>query len=105
VIPEGFWSMLLTRLSVDGAQVFGTTNPDSPNHWLMRDYLKRARTWLRHDGTVAHFDDDDRLDLARFSFRLADNPNLSKAYLDALAKEFTGDVRSFHPPSIPPSLA
>lgn len=30
------------------------------------------------------------LDLARFSFRLADNPNLDPAYVAAVAAEFTG---------------
>lgn len=89
-MPESFWSMLLTRLSVDGAQLFGTMNPDNPNHWAMRDFLKRARTWLRHDGTVVHSDDPDALDLVRFSFRLADNPNLSAEYVAALGLEFTG---------------
>lgn len=90
VIPESFWSMLLTRLSVDGAKLFGTTNPDNPTHWLKRDVLDRASTWLTHDGKVLRPGGDDRLDLARFSFRLADNPHLSKAYIDALSAEFTG---------------
>lgn len=89
VIPESFWAMLLTRLSVEGARLFGTTNPDSPNHWLLQ-YLKRASTWIDHDGNLHRLHGDDRLDLARFSFRLADNPTLSPAYVEALAREFTG---------------
>jgi PBSX family phage terminase large subunit len=89
-MPESFWSMLLTRLSVDGAQLFGTCNPDNPNHWLMKGFLKRARIWLRHDGTVVTSDDPDALDLTRFSFRLSDNPHLSAEYIAALAAEFTG---------------
>lgn len=90
VIPEGFWAMLLTRLSVEGAKVFGTTNPDSPVHWLMKNYLKRAKVWLRHDGTVVVSDDPTALDLVRMSFNLRDNPNLSPAYVAALEAEFTG---------------
>ena len=93
LMPESMWSMLLTRLSVDGAQLFATTNPDNPNHWLMRDYLKRASVWLRHDGQVEHRDASDRLDLARFSFRLADNPSLPAAYVAELAKTFHGLYR------------
>jgi PBSX family phage terminase large subunit len=89
VLPESFWAMLLTRLSVDGARLFGTSNPDSPNHWLMVGYLKRAARWLRHDGTIVD-GDTDALDLHRFSFRLADNPSLSPAYVTALSAEFTG---------------
>lgn len=93
LMPEAMWSMLLTRLSVEGAALFGTTNPDNPNHWLMRDYLKRARIWVRHDGTVAVSDAPDRLNLARFSFRLADNPTLPKAYVEELNKTFHGLYR------------
>lgn len=92
--PESFWSMLLTRLSVEGAQGFGTSNPDNPNHWLMRGYLKRARTWLRHDGTVQRSDSPNMLDLARFSFRLDDNPSLPAGYVAELAKTFTGLFRA-----------
>ncbi len=91
VMPESMWSMLLTRLSIDGAKLFATTNPDSPNHWLLKKYLARARTWLRRDGRLEiHGNDEGRLDLARFSFRLTDNPTLSTEYIAALSAEFTG---------------
>jgi PBSX family phage terminase large subunit len=90
VVPESFWSMLLTRLSVEGAQVFGTTNPDSPNHWLLKNYLAKAKLHIGLDGKLTRFDADDRLDLHRFSFKLADNPNLPPSYVANLAKEFTG---------------
>lgn len=88
VVPESFWTMLLSRLSVDGAQVFGTTNPESPRHWLKTKYLDRAGTWLKHDGTIEHR--PDGLNLARFSFRLADNPTLSPGYVADLRNEYTG---------------
>lgn len=88
--PASFWSMLLSRLSLDGARLFGTSNPDSPAHWLMRDYLSRASLWLDHHGNLLRSEGDDRLDLARFSFRLADNPHLSGAYIEALSREFVG---------------
>ena len=45
-LPESFWSMLLTRLSVDGARLFATTNPDAPTHWLKRSYLDRPAVWI-----------------------------------------------------------
>jgi PBSX family phage terminase large subunit len=88
IVPESFWSMLLTRCSIDGARIFGTSNPDSKNHWLMRDFLSKASTWLRHDGTI--HTNPDGMDLHRFSFRLADNPTLSAAYIAALEREFSG---------------
>ncbi|MCX4818373.1 PBSX family phage terminase large subunit [Streptomyces sp. NBC_01142] len=74
LLPAAFFRQLLARLSVPGAKLIGTTNPDSPRHWLRTDYLDRA----------------DELDLAAFHFRLADNPSLSEAYVAALAAEFTG---------------
>lgn len=92
LMPEGMWSMLLTRLSIEGAQLFATCNPDNPNHWLMRDYLKRAAVWLRHDGTVerSKVKSDLAVGVARFSFRLADNPTLPATYIAALEAQFTG---------------
>lgn len=71
--PSGFWKMLLTRLSVKDAKLFATTNPDSPGHWLMVDYLER-----------------DDLDMSRFSFVLDDNLSLDPDYVASLKKEFTG---------------
>ncbi|GAB3472377.1 PBSX family phage terminase large subunit [Actinophytocola sediminis] len=74
VIPEAFFVQLLGRMSVAGAKLFGTTNPDSPSHWFRKKYLLRA----------------DKLDIVVFHFELADNPSLSDAYKAALAAEFTG---------------
>lgn len=72
--PESFYTMLLSRLSVPGARFIGTTNPDGPYHWLMKNYLKRA----------------GELNLKRWQFQLEDNPNLDLAYVEALKKEYTG---------------
>lgn len=88
VIPESFFRMLLSRLSVDGARLYGTTNPDSKRHWLMTGYLTDAALWLRHDGTVT--ENPDGMNLARLSFRLTDNPTLSPAYIASLKREYTG---------------
>lgn len=87
-IPQSFWSMLLSRLSVEGARLFGTSNPDSPAHWLKAEFLDRAAVWLGHDGVTDY--SDDGMDLARFSFRLADNPHLPAAYVASLSQEFVG---------------
>jgi PBSX family phage terminase large subunit len=89
-LPESFFVMLLTRLSIPGARLFGTTNPDGPQHWLLVNYLDRASTWLDHDGRLHQLAGEDRLKLARFSFQLRDNPNLSADYVEAVSSEFTG---------------
>jgi len=72
--PESFFKMLLSRLSVRGAKFFGTTNPDSPYHWLKVEYLERAR----------------ELGIRVFHFTLDDNPNLDPDYVKALKREYTG---------------
>jgi len=93
LMPESMWAMLMTRMSIVGAKVYGTTNPDNPNHWLMRDWLKRAKLWLRKDGTV-HVPraraDVELLELHRFSFRLADNKTLSAKFIESLNRQFVG---------------
>ncbi|HEY1176735.1 MAG TPA: PBSX family phage terminase large subunit [Phytomonospora sp.] len=88
--PESFYSMLGTRLSIPGAQMFGTTNPGAPTHWLMRDHLKRARVHLDRHGNILTSHDPEALNLSRFSFQLADNPSLTAEYVEEISKEFTG---------------
>lgn len=75
VIPEEFFTQLLGRMSVPGAQLFGTTNPDSPAHWLKVKFLDQL----------------DRLtDWRSFHFELADNPSLTPEYIESISREFTG---------------
>ncbi|WP_326797456.1 PBSX family phage terminase large subunit [Streptomyces sp. NBC_01808] len=74
LLPEGFWTQLLARLSVPGARLFATTNPDSPRHWLKSGYLDRA----------------GELNLRAWHFRLADNPSLSPEYVADLTAEYVG---------------
>jgi len=42
LLPKAFFEMSRTRMSVKGAKGFGTTNPDSPTHWLKKEYIDRA---------------------------------------------------------------
>jgi len=72
--PESFWTMLLSRLSVRGAKVFGTTNPEGPYHWLKVGYLDRS----------------EELNLRKWHFDLDDNPHLDPDYVSALKREYTG---------------
>ena len=74
IIPESFFKMLLSRLSVDNAKVFVTTNPDSPLHWLKTDFIDRR----------------SELDISVFRFVLDDNPSLGQVYKDNLKKEYKG---------------
>lgn len=74
-LPEEFFTQLLGRMSVAGAALFGTTNPDSPAHWLKKKFLDRLALlpgW-RH-----------------WHFTLDDNPALTAAYVASIKAEFTG---------------
>lgn len=74
LLPESFFKMLLSRLSVDGAKLFASTNPDSPYHWLKKDFMDRKAI----------------LDLKIFSFDIRDNPSLSEKYIKDLSNEYQG---------------
>lgn len=74
LLPEDFFSMILSRLSITGARLIGTTNPDTPNHWLMRNYINRA--------------DDINMQVSKFL--IDDNPFLDPEYVAALKREYVG---------------
>ena len=72
--PESFFSMLLSRLSVVGAKLWATCNPDSPTHYIKKNYIDRA----------------EELDCCVWNFLLTDNTFLPKEYLESVKKEYTG---------------
>lgn len=73
-LPEPFWKMLETRLSVPGAQLFATCNPEGPNHYIKKQYIDRP----------------DVHDIVTFQFNLDDNPVLDEAYKKAIKASFSG---------------
>lgn len=74
LFTEDFFAMLLSRLSLPGAKLFGSTNPDHPGHWLMEKYIKRR----------------DALDMLVMKFLIDDNPALDPEYVRQLKREYTG---------------
>lgn len=74
LMPENFFKMLLSRMSIPGACVFASTNPDSPYHWLKRDFIDRAH----------------EIDIKNFKFTIRDNPSLSETYIRAISEEYRG---------------
>ena len=76
LFDEEFFIMLLSRLSEPDAKLFATTNPDSPNHWLMTNYIQRG--------------DSGDLDFLRIKFLIDDNPYLTEEYIKSLKNEYTG---------------
>ena len=77
LMPRSFFQMLLSRMSPPGARLYGTTNPDSPYNWLKSQYLDNAELrssrvlWSDH-------------------FTMADNPNLSPAFLESQQRLYSG---------------
>jgi len=72
LVPESFFNMALSRLSEPGAQLFLTTNPGNPGH-----YLKKK--WIDREG---------ELDLKTWHFQLTDNPWLDPKYVEELKRQF-----------------
>ena len=72
-IPESVFKMLEGRLSVPGAKMLGTTNPDGPAHWFKKQYI-----------------DNKELDLAHWDFNLDDNPILDEPYKKQIKASYTG---------------
>jgi PBSX family phage terminase large subunit len=77
LMPQSFFQMLLSRMSPEGARLYGTTNPDSPYHWLKTEYLdnvelrNRKILWSNH-------------------FTMEDNPNLTAEFVESQKRLYTG---------------
>lgn len=72
-IPESFYKMTLSRLSVSGAVLLATTNPDSPNNYVFTDIIE-----------------NENISRKCWKFLLDDNTFLPKEYIENIKKEYTG---------------
>ena len=73
-IPFDFYKMLLSRLSVKGAKLYATTNPDAPSHWVKENII-----------------DNEEIDKQIWTFTLDDNVILKREneeYFENLKKEY-----------------
>lgn len=77
LMDEQMFQQLLGRLSVDGARLFATTNPDTPAHWLKRLYLDRIARGALPGWNL-------------WAFTMDDNPSLSAARKARYRRELTG---------------
>lgn len=73
-IPEAVFKMLEGRLSVPGAKLIGTTNPDGPAHWFKKQYIDNA----------------ENIDLIKWDFSLDDNPILDENFKKRIKASYTG---------------
>lgn len=77
LIPQRFFQQLLNRLSVTGAKLYLTTNPDTPSHYLYTDYIIDEKQLASGAVDVIHFELDD-------------NPNLDDEYKDFIRGAYAG---------------
>lgn len=56
LMPESFVNQALARCSVDGARIWFSCNPESPNHWFHKEWIERKAD---HNALYLHFTMDD----------------------------------------------
>ena len=74
LMPRSFVEQALTRCSVDGAKLWFSCNPSSPQHWFYTDWIKRRK---KRNALYLHFE-------------MTDNPSLSQKTLDRYQSMFSG---------------
>ena len=75
LFPKGFYLMLLSRLSLLGARLYGTTNPDAPSHWVKTDIIDNEKI-------------QDQL--SHWSFTIEDNDYNDPQYILDLKASYSG---------------
>lgn len=74
LMPESFVNQALARCSVNGARLWFSCNPSTPNHWFYKDWIKRRK---ERNALYLHFS-------------MEDNPSLSKETLENYKNTWTG---------------
>ncbi len=71
---RSFVEQAMARCSVEGSRYWFNCNPDSPNHWFYKEWIKETQ---RHNALYLHFELDD-------------NPALSQAIKDRYRATYSG---------------
>jgi len=71
---RSFVEQAMARCSVEGSRYWFNCNPDSPNHWFYKEWIKETQ---RHNALYLHFELDD-------------NPALSQAIKDRHRATYSG---------------
>lgn len=74
LMPRSFVEQTVARCSVEGAKVWFACNPEGPEHWFYKEWVLKA---------------EERRAL-RISFRMSDNPSLSREVLERYERSFHG---------------
>lgn len=74
LMPRSFVEQALTRCSVEGAKLWFSCNPESPQHWFYLEWIKRHK---ERNALYLHFE-------------MTDNPGLSQRTIERYQSMFTG---------------
>ena len=74
LMPQSFVNQALARCSVDGAKLWFSCNPGSPQHWF---YLEWVQKHKERNALYLHFE-------------MADNPSLSEKTLERYRSQYSG---------------
>lgn len=74
LMPESFVNQALARCSVDGAKIWFSCNPGSPEHWFYKNWIMRRK---ERNAMYLHF-------------AMTDNPSLSKKTLERYQNMYSG---------------
>lgn len=74
LMPRSFAEQALTRCSVDGAKLWFSCNPGSPQHWFYTEWIQRNK---ERNALYLHFE-------------MTDNPGLSQKTLERYQAMFSG---------------
>lgn len=74
LMPQSFVNQALARCSVDGARLWFSCNPGSPQHWFYTEWIKKHR---ERNALYLHFE-------------MADNPSLSEKTLERYRSQYSG---------------
>lgn len=75
LMPQLVFDELVGRLSSKYATLLATTNPDSPNHWIIKKYVENPEAGK---------------DWRRFRFLLEDNLALDPEYVERIKRQYKG---------------
>mgnify|MGYP000905331745 CR=1 FL=1 len=74
LMPRSFVEQALARCSVDGSKFWFNCNPEGPQHWFYREWIRRA----------------EEKNALHLHFTMEDNPSLSRGMLERYRKLYTG---------------
>lgn len=74
LMPQSFVNQALARCSVDGAKLWFSCNPGSPQHWFYLEWIQKHK---ERNALYLHFE-------------MADNPSLSKKTLERYSSQYSG---------------